>query len=80
VISPTVNPVTDSSIVKVTGIGELSVQLPTVVETVMLGLTLSNVRVNVPDAVLPLVALSTATLAATEISTGPSPVGVTSAV
>jgi hypothetical protein len=71
-----VRPVTDSSKVKVTGIGELRVELPTVVDTVTLGLTLSKVRVKVAEAVLPLVAVSIATPAASEISMGPSPVGV----
>ncbi len=41
VMSLKVNPVTDSSKVKVTGIGELRVPLPTVVETEIVGLTLS---------------------------------------
>ncbi len=80
VMSPTVKPVTVSSKVKVTGIGELSVALPAVVEMLMLGFTLSNVRDNVVEAVFPFEALSIATLAAIETSTGPSPVGVISAV
>ena len=80
IISAMVNPVTDSSNVKVTGIGELSVALPAVVETDTFGFTLSKVLVKVVDAVLLLLAESEATPAPTVTSTGPSPVGVISAV
>jgi hypothetical protein len=41
VMSVRVNPVTDSLKVKVTGIGEMRVPLPTVVDTVIVGLILS---------------------------------------
>ena len=66
VMSLRVNPVTDSLKVKVTGIGEMRVPLPTEVDTVIVGLILSYVRVRVLDAVLVFVAVSIAVPAGTD--------------